>query len=64
MIKCNQILLILLLTLLISFCSKQMQEKAVVASIGDRQITADEFIHAYEFSSRQITQLGKEKYNS
>ncbi len=61
MIKCNQILLILLLTLLISFCSKQMQEKTVVASVGDRQITADEFIHAYEFSSRQITQLGREK---
>ena len=56
-----QILISILLVLLISSCSKQTDENVVVASIGNRQITADEFALAYELSPRQITQMGREK---
>jgi len=56
-----QILTCILLLLFTCNCSKQTPERVVVASVGNRQITSEEFSLAYELSPRQITQLGKEK---
>jgi len=61
MIKYCQILIVSLLILLFSACTKQEDDRIIIASVGNRQITADEFALAYEFSPRQITQLGREE---